>query len=248
MAQSLTVTHPGYLWDVNESSRTFVEGHAESNIGPGADDKLQPVKMAVMAGCEEGAPGPVSVEPTDEELCRRIAEHDNAAFEALVERHQARTFRLASSILANEADGRDVSQEAFIRLYEAAHRFDGRSRFSTWFYRIVVNLCIDHQRRNKWWRRVAPLSGSLDDADGPPVDPPSDESGPELEAIRKQTGLQLSKALERLSPSQRAAVLLQVQEDLSSREIAAVLKCSETTARVHLHRGVTKLTKILKES
>lgn len=190
----------------------------------------------------------MSVEPTDEELCRRIAEHETAAFETLVERHQARTFRLACSILANEADGRDVSQEAFIRLYEAAHRFDGRSRFSTWFYRIVVNLCIDHQRRNRWWRKLAPLAGSLDDTDGPSVDPPSDEPGPELAAIRSQTGIHLSRALERLSPSQRAAVLLHVQEDLSSREIAAILKCSETTARVHLHRGVAKLTKLLKAS
>lgn len=193
-------------------------------------------------------PGPVSMEPTDEELCRRIAEHDNAAFEALVERHQARTFRLASSILANETDGRDVSQEAFLRLFEAAHRFDGRSRFSTWFYRIVVNLCIDHQRRNRWWRKLTPLAGALDDDAGPPIDPPSDEPGPELAAIRRQTGVQLGKALEQLSPSQRAAVLLQVQEDLSSREIAAILKCSETTARVHLHRGITKLTKLVKET
>lgn len=189
----------------------------------------------------------MSVEPTDEVLCRRIADHDAAAFELLVERHQARALRLATSILANEADGRDVSQEAFIRLYQSAHRFDGRSRFSTWFYRIVVNLCIDHQRRNRWWRKLAPLSGSLDDTDNrPPPEPVSEDPGPELIAIRTQTGARLRKALERLSPSQRAAVLLQVQEGLSSREIADVLKCSESTARVHLHRGVSRLTKELK--
>jgi RNA polymerase sigma-70 factor (ECF subfamily) len=196
----------------------------------------------------KGGAGSVTMEPTDEELCRRIGERDNAAFEMLVERHQARAFRLASSILANEADGRDVSQEAFIRLYEAAHRFDGRSRFSSWFYRIVVNLCVDHQRRNRWWRKVIPMVEALDDAHVPLVDPPSDEPGPELAAIRNQTGVQLNQALKQLSPNQRAAVLLQVQEDLSSREIAAVLKCSETTACVHLHRGVAKLTRVLNPS
>ena len=234
---------------VNKSLASFVEGFAESNIGPALVNRAASTGgNGNYSGREAGVAGPVSVEPTDEELCRRIAERDSAAFEMLVERHQARTFRLASSILANEADGRDVSQEAFIRLYQAAHRFDGRSRFSTWFYRIVVNLCIDHQRRNRWWRKVSPLSGSLDDSEGPPIDPPSDEPGPELAAIRSQTGVQLRKALAQLSPSQRAAVLLQVQEDLSSREIAAVLKCSETTARVHLHRGVTRLMKVLKAS
>jgi RNA polymerase sigma-70 factor (ECF subfamily) len=207
-----------------------------------------PAVDAVGAGEKRGKPEPVSVEPTDEELCRRIAQRDAKAFETLLERHQARTFRLATSILSNEADGRDIAQEAFIRLYDAAHRFDGRSRFSTWFYRIVVNLCIDHRRRNRWWQKLAPFPGSLDDTENAVPDIPSDEPGPELVAIRNQTGVQLGQALEQLSPSQRAAVLLHVQEDLSSREIAAVLKCSEATARVHLHRGVSRLTKLLKES
>jgi len=190
----------------------------------------------------------VNLEPTDEELCQRIAAHDNMAFETLVERHQARVFRMAGSILGNEADGRDIAQEAFIRLFESAHRFDGRSRFSTWFYRIVVNLCIDHQRRNRWWRKVLPLSSPREESDEPPIDPPSEQPGPELDAIRSQTAGNLREVLKQLSPAQRAAVLLHVQEDLSSREIAAVLKCSESTARVHLHRGVTRLMKMLKET
>ena len=190
----------------------------------------------------------MSQEPTDEDLCRRIAAHDVAAFEILVERHQARVFRMAAAILANESDGRDIAQEAFIRLFESAHRFDGRSRFSTWLYRIVVNLCIDHQRRNRWWRKVIPLSGPRDESDEPAIDPPSEQPGPELDAIRRQTAGNLREVLKQLSPAQRAAVLLHVQEDLTSREIAAVLKCSESTARVHLHRGVTRLMKTLKES
>ena len=119
------------------------------------------------------------MEPSDEELCRRIAARDADAFEVMVERHQGRAYRLASSILGNEADARDVSQDAFIRLYESAGRFDGRSRFSTWFYRILVNLCIDHQRKNRWWRRLAPLAGpGGDDPDERAVDPPSNAAGP----------------------------------------------------------------------
>ena len=164
----------------------------------------------------------------------------------MVERHQARTYRLACSILGNDADARDVSQDAFIRLYESAHRFDGRARFSTWFYRIVVNLCIDHQRRNKWWRKFTPLAGPGDDPDAPGIDPPSEAGGPELEAIRGQSVEQLNTALAKLSQSQRVAVLLQVQEGFTSREIAQVLKCSESTARVHIFRGIAQLRKALK--
>ena len=114
-------------------------------------------------------------ELSDEELCQNVAKGDTQAFELLVERHQARAYRLACSILGSEAEARDVSQDAFIRLYESANRFDGRSRFSTWFYRVLVNLCIDHKRRDKWWRKLVPLSGPGDDPDAPGIDPPSPE-------------------------------------------------------------------------
>jgi RNA polymerase sigma-70 factor, ECF subfamily len=184
--------------------------------------------------------------PSDEELCRRVAARDTEAFDLLVERHRARSYRLACSIVGNEADARDVSQEAFIRLYESADRFDGRSRFTTWFHRILVNLCIDHQRRNRWWRKLMPLAGPGGETDEAAIDPPSDEPGPESEAIRNQSIGKLRGLLAKLSPKQRAAVLLQVQEGLSSREIAAVLECSENTARVHIHRGIAELKKALK--
>ena len=185
------------------------------------------------------------MEPSDEELCRKIAERDGAAFELMVDRHQGRAYRLASSILGNEADARDVSQDAFIRLYESAGRFDGRSRFSTWFYRILVNLCIDHQRKNRWWKRMAPLASPGDDPDERAFDPPSSEAGPEDEAMLKQSISRLRPALAKLSPQQRAAVLLQTQEGFTSREIGEVLKCSEATARVHVHRGIAQLRKLI---
>jgi RNA polymerase sigma-70 factor, ECF subfamily len=188
----------------------------------------------------------VAAEPSDEDLCRRVAERDARAFDALVERHQARAYRTALSILGNEEDARDVSQEAFIRVYESAHRFDERSRFSTWFYRILVNLCIDQHRRSRWWRRLIPLSSPADDPDYPAVDPPSPEPEPDVEASQRQAMRKLRAMLEGLSPKQRAAVLL-VQQGFSSREVAAVLKCSENTARVHLHRAISELRKALKE-
>jgi RNA polymerase sigma-70 factor, ECF subfamily len=186
------------------------------------------------------------VEPSDEELCARVANRDASAFDILVERYQKRAWRLARSMLGNDADANDVSQDAFIRLYESAARFDGRSRFSTWFNRILVNLCIDHYRRNRWWRKFVPLS-SPEDSEAPVFDPPSPEPGPELETIRGLEIGRLREALGRLSPNQRAALLLQVQEGSSSREIAAALNCSENTARVHIHRAIAQLKKELKK-
>ncbi len=186
-------------------------------------------------------------EPSDEDYCGKVADGDKHSFELLFERHQSGAYRLACSILGNESDARDVSQDAFIRLYESANRFDRRARFSTWFYRVVVNLCIDRRRRDKWWRRLLPLSGPGDDSDAAPIDPPSPTPNPEMATIQGQTRLKLDQALQQLSPNQRIAVLLQAQENLSSREIADVLKCSESTARVHIHRGLSQLKKIFKD-
>jgi len=181
----------------------------------------------------------------DEELCSRVAARDNSAFEALVERYQARAYRLAYSVLGSEADARDVSQDAFIKLFESAGKFRGRSRFSTWFYRIVVNLCIDHKRRYRWWNKIVPLRGRLAGGDEARVEPVSAEPGPEAEAMRRETSTQLAAAFVQLSPNQRAAVLLQIQDGLTSREIAEVLGCSENTARVHIHRGLAAIRKLL---
>jgi RNA polymerase sigma factor (sigma-70 family) len=183
----------------------------------------------------------------DEVLCSRVAARDDRAFEALVERYQARAYRLAYSVLGSEADARDVSQDAFIKLFESAGKFSGRSQFSTWFYRIVVNLCIDHKRHYRWWSKIVPLRGSLPEGDEAGVEPVSSEPGPEAEAMRHETATELAASFVHLSANQRVAVLLQVQDGLSSREIAEVLRCSESTARVHIHRGLAALKKLLKK-
>jgi len=95
------------------------------------------------------------VEPSDEELCWRVANRDEAAFDRLVERYQQRAYRLAWSIVRDAEEARDLSQEAFIRLFEGAASFAGRARFSTWFHRILVNLCLDHRRRRRDDQAVA---------------------------------------------------------------------------------------------
>src|SRR5688572_22198684 len=113
-------------------------------------------------------------EISDETLCRRVAAQDEAAFDVLVARYQGRAYRLAWSLLRSAEDARDVSQEAFLRVYRTAGGFRGDARFSTWFYRILVNLCLDHRRRGRWWRRwlVSEVGeGEVDRQPGPWADP-----------------------------------------------------------------------------
>ena len=216
---------------------------ANRSSGLGAAARVEPKRLGLLdRGCEGERGATRAVEISDESLCERVAARDDAAFDVLVGRYQERAYRLAWSILRNGEDARDLSQEAFIRVWGAAGSFRGQARFSTWFYRILVNLCLDHRRRHRWWRFG---SGSVDEerADAlverlpDPGPPPGAELGKE-EMMRR-----VWAAVDRLSPQQRAAVVLQVHEELSTPEIATVLRCSEATVRVHLHRAVAALRK-----
>ena len=182
---------------------------------------------------------------SDETLCRRIAARDDAAFDLLVARYQGRAYRLAWSLLRNAEDARDVSQDAFIRVWEAADQFRGDARFSTWFYRILVNRCLDHKRRGRWWARLV-VRDDDPDADVSVVErqpAPGPDAGEQVSEA--QTMARLWDAVQQLSPQQRAAVILHAQEQLSIAEIADVLRVAEPTVRVHLHRAVAALRKDL---
>jgi RNA polymerase sigma-70 factor (ECF subfamily) len=185
------------------------------------------------------------VELSDEELCRQAAARAPGAFDALVDRYQERSYRIAWSILRDREDARDCSQEAFVRLHDAAPSFAGRARFSTWFYRILVNCCLDHQRRRRSWHRLVQredASGGEDD----PLDRLAEPARDPVERIHAERCLRrLWEAVEGLSPQQRAVVVLQCREGLGTEEVAAVLGCSEVTVRVHLHRALGALRRRL---
>jgi RNA polymerase sigma-70 factor (ECF subfamily) len=188
------------------------------------------------------------VDQSDETLCERVANGDDAAFDLLVGRYQERAYRLAWSIVRDPDDARDISQEAFLRLHANAHRFQARARFSTWFYRVLVNLALDHRRRHRWWHRILGASQGRDGTDVAPTieRKPAPDPAPDDDAIRKETMSRLWREVDRLSPQQRAAILLQL-DGLATGEIATVLGCSESTVRVHLHRAVATLRKSMGE-
>ena len=188
------------------------------------------------------------MEPSDEALCRQVADREPGAFDLLVERYQERAYRIAWSILRDREGAKDCSQEAFLRLYDAAGSFAGQSRFSTWFYRILVNCALDQQRRGRGWRRLlawreaeAPYEAGTDPVEQHPA--PFVDPGDTMDEDRQMN--QLWSEVEGLSPKQRAAVLLSCREGLSTKEVAGVLGMSEATVRVHMHRAFQTLRRRL---
>ena len=183
------------------------------------------------------------MEPSDEALCRSVANREPEAFDLLVERYQERAYRIAWSIVRDREDAKDCTQEAFIRLHDAAGTFAGQSKFSTWFYRILVNCCLDNRRRGRGWRRLLVWRDAEDEeSTGDLVErqpAPPDDPGERMDEDQQMS--RIWEAVETLSPQQRAAVLLQCREGLATKEIASVLGTSEATVRVHLHRAFATL-------
>jgi len=185
-------------------------------------------------------------EPSDEDLCRQVAQRDEGAFDLLVVRYQERAYRIAW----DREEAKDCSQEAFIRLHESAGSFAGQAKFSTWFYRILVNCCLDQARKRKSWRKLIGWGSKEEERET--VSPVERVAAPFTDPtdamVTEGRMSQLWEAVEGLSPQQRTAVLLQCREELSTKEIAAVLHLSEATVRVHLHRAYSALRRIVGES
>jgi RNA polymerase sigma-70 factor, ECF subfamily len=186
-----------------------------------------------------------SSELGDQELVAMCQRGERQAFEVLVRRYMKRAYQIAYDFTRDGEEAKDLSQEAFLRAYSQIKHFDQRSTFYTWFYRIVVNLCIDHLRRRGRipWERP---DGKDHEAGG--EEGISDTSStPDQEAIAGEVKRRLGSALGALPGKQRMAFLLRNHHGLSITEIAKVMRTTEGTVRVHLHRAVAALRQSLAE-
>jgi len=161
---------------------------------------------------------------------------DRGAFEWLVRRHERRALAVAIGVLHHREDARDACQEAFLRVFRALDRFDHHAQFSTWLYRIVVNICID-RLRNRSARLVA-----LDDVEG--VLAAEDDPARSVEGA--QLGGRIGAALARLTPNHRTALVLREVQGLAYQEIAEVMGCSVGTVMSRLFHARKKMQALLR--
>ena len=176
-----------------------------------------------------------AVAPADGELVERARRGDREAFRVLVERYQRKVAALAIGMLRNREDALDVVQDTFTKAFQSLDKFKGDSSFYTWIYRIGVNLCIDHQRRES---RYVQTAGDLDDG-GEDVAPPSadelERDEPFEMARSSEIGAHLVEAINELTPEHRAVILLREVDGLSYEEISQVLDCPKGTVMSRLH-------------
>ena len=171
-------------------------------------------------------------------LIQRSKAGDLKAFEQLILLHERRVLRTALRLLTRPEDAQDAAQEVYLRLYRHFRRFDERRDFSTWLYRITVNVCRDVHRRRQ---RNPTLSLDEMGARVPPVEPQADSLDPFDEFAKAEERRIMTEALAVLPEKERAAVVLRDLEGLSTAQVAEVLGSSETTVRSQISRARLKL-------
>ena len=182
---------------------------------------------------------------TDEQLVQRASNGDTDAFNELVSRWERPIYALAYRVIGREEDARDVCQEAFLRAYRGLQGFKRQAKFSSWLYRIAVNLCRDWLRRDRRVGFVQP-SESFDLAERRVVDP-INETVEDL-IMRRDLGRAVSKVMATLPDDQRIVIVLKEYHGLTFREIADVVGCPLSTVKTRLYQGLTVLRRQLARS
>ncbi len=182
---------------------------------------------------------------TDETLLiDRARNGDMEAFHELVERSKIMTYRTAYDLTGNRHDAEDLSQEAYVRAFRALSRFRGDSKWSTWMYRIIVNIAQDRWRKEvkhkmEYTDNIESRSEMSFEANE------NNHPGPDRHAASSVIQKHIDLALESLSPNERTVFVLRHYNHLKINEIAEVMKLAEGTVKSYLFRAIKTLQKEL---
>lgn len=169
-------------------------------------------------------------EEPDETLSKRAALGDRDAFSSLIARHHGRIYRLAWRWCGKRDAAEDIAQEVCVKLAGAIRSYRGESSFATWLHRIAYTTTIDHMRISQRIVAVEP-SEIIRLADSAIVHSPDENAD----------GAELWEAVRALPPQQRDAVLMVYGEDMSHKEAARIMECSEKTVSWHIHEAKKRL-------
>ncbi len=185
-------------------------------------------------------------------LVRRCIGGDAAAWEELVQRYHRRIYNICYRFAGSPDDAQDLTQEVFIKMYRTLNSYDlERGAFMTWVTTMARNLLVDHFRKTKQDR----LTDSLDSArseheDAMPLSEqlPDPAAAPDARAQSHEVGETVHRALQKLSPDLREAVILRDLQDMDYKDIATVLKVPEGTVKSRINRGRAELARLLQRT
>jgi RNA polymerase sigma-70 factor (ECF subfamily) len=213
--------------------------------------ELNEVAPATLVGDRSTAEYPF-LEKAEDQFLERLKRHDAAAFEQLVAERTGDIYGLLFRLTSDAEEARDLTQETFLRAFQAIQKFRGDADLKTWLYRIAINQA---RNRWRWWRRRRrDATVSLDAAVGEREQTvatrleDTNASDPEQETLAREREQQLRQALQGLRGAYREAVVLRDIEGLTYEEIAATLQINIGTVKSRLARGRLELRRKLESS
>ena len=171
-------------------------------------------------------------------VIERAKAGEPAAFEQLIDCYQRKVLSTAWRILGNSEDARDAAQEVFLRVHKYLKGFRSDQDFAAWLYRIIVNVCRDHQRKRGVHREFASFES---EREAGTLDTLASREDVEANAIKSQQRALIGQALDTLSTRERAALVLRDLEGLSTEEVARILGSSQTTVRTQISAARAKI-------
>ncbi len=185
----------------------------------------------------------------DTELIMQSQQGNMDAFEQLVQRYDKRVLTIAASYVSCSDDAKDIYQEVFLRVYKSLSKFQFKSEFSTWLFRITTNVCLSHRMRGRRHSHAS-LDQNVNDEDGKPhalKDTLSDNTTTDQQLHDAEISTRIEQALNVLSPRQRMVFSLRHYDGNKLKEIAEIMKCSEGTVKRYLFEATARLRKQLKD-
>jgi RNA polymerase sigma-70 factor, ECF subfamily len=183
------------------------------------------------------------MEANDGAAVAQVQAGDREAFRGLVERHSQTIFRVAFRMTGKEEDAEEVVQEAFLRAYRSIGRFEARSNFGTWVYRIAVNCALDLLEKRKHRQEQSITHDEADDV--AEIQLVASNPGPDRQLYSSELQQKVATALAQLTPVERIAFSMRHFEHLSIEEIGKTLKVREGAAKNTVFRAVKKMRRAL---
>jgi RNA polymerase sigma-70 factor (ECF subfamily) len=177
-------------------------------------------------------------------LVRKAQGGNHAAFAQLVHVHDEAVLRLALRITGSQSDAEDIYQEAFLKVYRKLDCFRFECSFSTWIYRVVTNVCLDHLRKNRNRRESSAAKMNVDGEEYDLLDQISDDRpahNPEQQLMRHELSARILSALKRLTPRERMVFELKHFQGMKLRAVSEILNTSESSVKTSLMRATHKL-------
>ena len=181
------------------------------------------------------------MEISDAAVVAQVLAGDKDAFRLLVERHTRSIYSVVYRMSGNQHDAEELLQETFLRAYKSLHRFELRSSFSTWLYRIAVNRCLDFLKAKKMTDVYQIAENPGEDKEGREVQVASTNPGPERLILSAEARQKVAHAIGLLSPAERMAFTMRHMEGKSIEEISKALNVRASAAKNSIFRAVQKI-------